>query len=83
MVGSWMYTVKKLHHYIGVMCPKSSANEIWGSQPQKLCIVSQYEIFGGYYPWLFVQIFCNTNYEIFFAHQGNDNPINKMVQEIT
>ncbi|KAK4007036.1 hypothetical protein OUZ56_012191 [Daphnia magna] len=41
-------TVKKvgLHHYFGVNCPKNSANEIWGSQPRKLCIVSQYEIFG-------------------------------------
>ncbi|KZS07164.1 Uncharacterized protein APZ42_029192 [Daphnia magna] len=47
--GEWRHkakTVKKVHHYFGVNCPKNSANEIWGSQSRKLCIVSQYEILG-------------------------------------
>ncbi|KZS00247.1 Uncharacterized protein APZ42_003539, partial [Daphnia magna] len=40
------FTVKKVHHYFEVIFPKYSADEIWGSHPRKLCILSQYEIFG-------------------------------------
>jgi hypothetical protein len=39
-------TVKKLTNYFGVLRPNISANEIWGSQTRKICIVSQYEITG-------------------------------------
>jgi hypothetical protein len=42
-------SVKKLINYFGVLRPNISANEIWGSQTRKLCIVSQYEFLGVIY----------------------------------